>query len=134
VIWGDEIDRIVDEADGDLGILVGLVALRKTENGGPGREYGVLSLPAPTYEKQLEIAGNSLRNSEMRARKAGLRTRDALGFYTEDFLLFFSARWAPVNGATNDPHGLNRHHAANLALHARLYAAGVVKSLRDVLV
>lgn len=97
-----------------------LAALRVAENGGPGREFGVLSVPAPTYRQQAEVAANSLRNAEARFEAAYLqssegrgRARDFAGRYTDAFLRFFSGRWAPA-GAENDPRGLNAHHAQNL--------------------
>jgi hypothetical protein len=46
------------------------------------------------------------------------------GRYTDEFMRFFSGRYAPV-GAANDPGGLNRHHAGNLLrLDARRDGAG----------
>jgi hypothetical protein len=91
-----------------------LCALRIAENGGPGREFGVLSLPAKTYEAQVDIAAKSFSNSEKRYRALGKDPIDAeTGRYTEDFLRHFSARWAPI-GALNDPANLNTHHAQNI--------------------
>jgi hypothetical protein len=40
-----------------------LGALRRAENGGPGREFGVLSVPAPTYEDQVRLAAASIRRN-----------------------------------------------------------------------
>lgn len=100
-----------------------LAALRLAENGGPGREFGVLSEPAPTFQDQATIAARSLHNSEGRYREAtGLEPRDDAGRYTDAFLRFFSQRWAPV-GADNDPRGLNAYHVGNLVAH---YAASGV--------
>jgi hypothetical protein len=94
-----------------------LAALRLAENGGPGREYGVLSVPAPTYQEQLDVAARSFKNSEARYREAtGLPARDDAGRYTDGFLRFFSARWAPL-GADNDPRGLDEYHAGNLVAY-----------------
>lgn len=91
-----------------------LTALRKIENGGPGREFGVLSVPAPTYEAQARVAAESVRRSRERFEATGASAVDpATGRYTEAFVRFFSSRYAPV-GASNDPAGLNRHHAGNL--------------------
>jgi hypothetical protein len=96
-----------------------LAALRRAENGGPGREFGVLSVPAPSLDDQARVAANSIRNAAARfERQGGLAVDPATGRYTDEFLRFFSARYAPV-GADNDPGGLNRHHARNLQ---RLYA------------
>jgi len=94
--------------------VAALIALRATENGGPGREFGVLSVPAPTYGDQLLVAARSFRHSEDRyEQQTGKGARDETGHYTEAFLRFFSARWAPI-GAENDPDNLNSHHANNL--------------------
>ncbi|HTX55355.1 MAG TPA: hypothetical protein VMD08_18275 [Candidatus Baltobacteraceae bacterium] len=91
-----------------------LVALRRTENGGPGREFGVLSVKAPDLDSQARVAANSVRHSVQRFEQTGGQAIDPqTGQYTEAFLRYFSARYAPV-GANNDPSGLNRYHAANL--------------------
>ena len=98
-----------------------LCALRIAENGGPGREFGVLSIPAKTYEAQVDVAARSFRNSETRYHNAKDKpSRGEDGRYTEDFLRFFSARWAPI-GAENDPHALNAHHAPNLIEYYSLF-------------
>lgn len=98
-----------------------LAALRRTENGGPGREFGVLSVHAPGLEEQARAAANTIRNTAARFQRLGDEAVDPTsGRYTEAFLRFFSARYAPV-GAPNDPNGLNRFHAANLiAVYRRM--------------
>jgi hypothetical protein len=96
-----------------------LRALRRAENGGPGREFGVLSVPAPTYGAQARVAAESIRRSAERFERTGRSAVDpTTGRYTTGFIEFFSRRYAPV-GAANDPTGLNRYHARNLI---RLYA------------
>ncbi len=91
-----------------------LVALRRAENGGPGREFGVLSVKAPDLDSQARVAANTVRNSVERFEQTGGQAIDPQsGQYTDAFLRYFSARYAPV-GASNDPSGLNRYHAANL--------------------
>lgn len=94
-----------------------LEALRRAENGGPGREFGVLSVPAPTYEDQARVAAETIRKNAERFERAGGTAIDAAGRYTEEFIRFFSSRYAPI-GAANDPTRLNRHHAQHLI---RLY-------------
>jgi len=81
-----------------------LLALRAAENGGPGREYGVLSIPAPTQEQQARIAARSIKANKRRWEAAGGPV---------DFVSFMGSRWAPV-GAENDPHSLNRHWEQNV--------------------
>ena len=91
-----------------------LVALRRTENGRPGREFGVLSVAADSREAQTRVAANTVRNTIARfERDGGVAVDPATGRYSEAFLRFLSSRYAPL-GAANDPAGLNRHHAANL--------------------
>lgn len=90
-----------------------LCALRIIENGRPGRDFGVLSVQAETYEEQADIAARSFKNGERRYLDAKGMPPRAGDRYTDDFLRFFSARWAPV-GAANDPDGLNNNHASNL--------------------
>ena len=91
-----------------------LAALRQTERGGPGREFGVLSVPAPTYEAQATIAAQTIRANQRRFEAQGGVAVSPEGRYTPEFIQFFSARYAPI-GAANDPTGLNRAHARNLA-------------------
>lgn len=110
-LWEQE--KIIAVAS-DFGIdPVFLAALRIAENGGPGREYGVLSVPAPTYDDQITIAARSIKNHEGRYASAGGIVYGPDGRYTEGFIRDFSARWAPL-GVTNDPTGLNSYHAGNL--------------------
>jgi hypothetical protein len=101
-----------------------LVALRQAENGRPGREFGVLSVAADGLESQARVAATTVRNTVARFEQGGGVTLDpTTRRYTEDFLRFFSARYAPV-GAPNDPSGLNRRHAANLIALYRQASGG----------
>ena len=102
-----------------------LAAIRKAENGRPGREFGVLSVSAPTLESQARVAANTVRNTLLRyAQHGGQAVDPVTGRYTEGFLQYLSARYASV-GAANDPLGLNRNHAANLiALYRRVSSEG----------
>jgi hypothetical protein len=96
-----------------------LVALRRTEAGGPGREFGIISVSAPTYDEQLDWAARSVAAAEKRFEATGQSARDPGGRYTPEFIRSFSNRYAKV-GAPNDPKGLNRNHAPNLiALYGR---------------
>lgn len=103
------------QTGGDPALEKALTALRLAEAGGKGREFGVLSVPAPTYQKQLEIAAKSIRNAEERFReKFGRSPRERQGEFSDEFLRFFSERWAPP-----EAHPLNRRHYENLRRNYR---------------
>ena len=91
-----------------------LAAIRIAENGGPGREFGVLSESAGTYEAQCRIAALSIRNNQYRYV---LRFKewpiDGHGGLSEAFTKFMAARYAPV-GVENDPTSLNQHWPRNV--------------------
>ena len=107
----DTIMRIADEIGVDPRYLA---AIRIAENGGPGREFGVLSVSAPTYEEQARVAAISIRNNIGRYESAtGSSAIDDLGRLTQAFTEFMANRWAPV-GAENDPTSLNRYWPRNV--------------------
>src|SRR6266850_2047236 len=111
--WSDELAAMLAESRGDLACFVGLVSLRLVENGGEGREFGVIEPPAPLYAQQLHIAKHSFQNHEHRCALL-MPIRDPVtGLYRDEFLRAFSAHWAPI-GVENDPHNLNVNHAPNL--------------------
>lgn len=80
-------------------------AIRVAENGGDGRQFGVLSVPAPTYADQLREACITVRNHKALCANASLYGRRA---YTADQVAEFAKSWAPTD-AENDPGGLNAH-------------------------
>ena len=91
-----------------------LAAIRIAENGRAGREFGVLSEAADTYEAQCRIAALSVRNNQYRFVERFQRWPvDAKGGLSEEFTKFMASRWAPIN-ATNDPDGLNAHWPKNV--------------------
>lgn len=90
-----------------------LAAIRKAENGGPGREFGVLSVPAKDYYAQASIAANSIANNVERYESGTGQSARSDGRLTRDFIAFMGARWAPV-GAQNDPTGLNQNWVDNV--------------------
>lgn len=103
---------IIQETSSQAGIDPDfLAALRRVENGGSGREFGVLSVSAPTYWDQARVAAESVKKNLERYK--GHAIDPATGRYTNAFIRFFSRRYAP-EGAANDPMGLNRFHARNL--------------------
>lgn len=124
--WSDEVLTCLEVAKGDLALFLALLALRKTENGGPqqvnpkaghagqnpyiGGEFGVQTVKAETFRRQAEVAATSLRNHELRYTKDTQRpARLPQGIYAPAFLEHFSHRWAPP-----EAHTLNVFHAANL--------------------
>lgn len=104
-----------------------LIALRATENGGPGREFGVLDHDAATWDQQADMAARTIRHTIGRfARNVSAFGwwDDQHGVYTEAFLQYLSRGGVGYDGyaplrAANDPTGLNANHWPNLA---RFYA------------
>ena len=91
-----------------------LAAIRLAENGRPGRDFGVLSENADTYEAQCRIAALSIRNNIYRfcVRFKEWPT-NAQGELSDAFTKFMGSRWAPI-GVENDPTNLNRHWPKNV--------------------
>ena len=92
-----------------------LAAIRLAENGRPGREFGVLSEAADTYESQARICALSIRNNTYRF---AVKTKEwpidkATGQLSRGFVEFMALRWAPV-GTSNDPDRLNVHWPGNV--------------------
>ena len=113
----DMILRIAREAGVDARLLA---AVRLAENGGPGREFGVLSPSTPTYEEQGRVAAETIRNVIDRYQLSnGHNPVGADGRLTIDFLRYFSRGgpgylgYAPI-GARNDATNLNAHHFRNV--------------------
>lgn len=120
-ISNEELDLFLMYAEGNIAVLFLLIAIRMTEQGGPGREMGVLDKKANTLEKQVHWARNTILSKEKTyAGKEGGRARHpTTGLFTDDFLVFFSGKYAPL-GADNDPTGLNKNHLKNLRFfHSR---------------
>ena len=98
-----------------------LRALRRTENGGEGRQFGVLAVPAPTWTEQATVAARTIRHTLGRYWEFVKRDPwdEALAGYSHDFLRYFSTGgpgwpgYAPL-GAENDPRDLNANHLTNL--------------------
>ena len=91
-----------------------LAAIRIAENGRAGREFGVLSEAADTYDAQCRIAALSIRNNTYRyVSRFREWPVDAQGGLSEAFTKFMAARWAPV-GTDNDPTNLNQHWPKNV--------------------
>ena len=99
-----------------------VAAIRVAENGNPGREFGVLSTPAPTYADQLRITCETVAhrltlfagNAHARIGKVSVQSRA--------FVDWFAQIWAP-GGASNDPTDLNANWASNVLMLQNRFAA-----------
>ena len=91
-----------------------LAAIRMAENGGPGREFGVLSQEANTYDLQCKLAALSIRNNLFRFVTDNSNMWPTVNDrYSNVFIAYMGRRWAPV-GARNDPNGLNKNWIVNV--------------------
>jgi len=93
-----------------------LAALRKTENGGAGKEMGILGYETKNFRDQVRLAARTIQNNEKRFSKV-FNNKPVVkvgGKYTAEFLVAFSSRYAP-EGVANDPGNLNSNHVKNLA-------------------
>lgn len=106
-----------------------IMAIRRAEHGGPGREFGVVSEPAPSYALQLAVCCESVRNALTgypgnplcRSVRTTLISRV---IYTTAFLSYFTDRYCPIN-ADNDPTNLNRNYSHNVrAIYHDLISLG----------
>lgn len=123
----------------DAGILR---ALAQVENGptvqgleGPTKGLGVVSVPAPTFGEQADVAGRTTSNTLTKYRRALGKEPMDQGKYTEDFLRYFSRGgpgypgYAPL-GARNDPTNLNENHLRRLLEHYQPDTG--IRSLNDL--
>lgn len=114
--WKTELPKIVATA-GDYRLdPMFIAAIRHTENGAPGKEFGVLSIEAPTYDDQLdECCASVAHRLEQFAHNPLYRFfigEHSTIRYTFEFVHWFASIWAP-GGASNDPHGLNANWVLN---------------------
>ncbi len=91
-----------------------LFALRKTENGGAGLEFGIKSVEAKDYINQLNMAARSIRNSMTRFRnqfpESEIYHDGQAPKLSLKFLAFFSTRYSPPGEG-----GVNVNHLPNMA-------------------
>lgn len=95
-----------------------VAAVRKAENGGPGREFGVVSRSAPSYEEQCATTAKTIRNQLVLFNRNPLVKQNSRGgvgrlCYSMNFIAAFQKVWAPV-GVDNDPHNLNSNWYTNV--------------------
>lgn len=79
-------------------------AIRKAENGGHGKEYGILNAKANTEELQLRWCLATCWKNWLRWQKTDMET---------PYLVFLANRYAPI-GADNDPDNLNINWLPNV--------------------
>ena len=96
-------DNIPDESlRKDFTILVN--AIRKVENGGHGREYGIMDKRASTPDLQRRWCAATCWKNWLRWQKTDQK---------KPYLVFLRDRYAPI-GAENDPENLNENWLPNL--------------------
>lgn len=94
-----------------------IATIRKVENGPPGKEFGVLVEGIDSYEKQLDVTCNSVRNEVIRAHPDKVFALKVFEShtrlcYTAIFIGAFQKRWCP-EGVANDPDNLNKNWLGN---------------------
>lgn len=101
-----------------------LKAIRQAENGAPGREFGVLSVPAPTYAEQLEICARTVAH-RLAAFPGNPLQKNAFNriVYTPSWIAYFAHIWAP-EGVDNDPHHLNSFWCSNVIDFYKKFVGG----------
>ena len=86
-----------------------VAAIRYAENGGAGKEYGILSKRVgPTYRSQAGWCAATVQKNWDRYLTAGGDSSDI-----NAYIKYLGARYCPV-GADNDPGGLNVHWVTNV--------------------
>lgn len=97
-----------------------IAAIRMAENGGPGKQYGILGIGAATLESQLHSAVVTIQHFlSAYSTDTGYSPTGYDGRYTEDFIYYVAnggpshGGWAPI-GASNDPNHLNENWLSNV--------------------
>ena len=115
--WSVELPQIKQQAAKHGVDWAFVAAIRQTENGSAGREFGVLDVVSSSYEEQLEVTCATVAH-RLETYPANPITRcyspnkHSRVRYTQSFITYFSSIWSPV-GATNDPSGLNKNWLKN---------------------
>jgi hypothetical protein len=86
-----------------------LLAIRRAENGKPGREFGILSKTARTLDAQAANCACTIRNQH---RRSGLAKVD------DKYIQSLAGRYCPV-GCDND-NGTNRFWIKNVTYYYKL--------------
>lgn len=110
--------NIRPELQAELAPIV--AAIRYAENGGKGREYGILHPRVkPTYRSQAGWCAATVQKNYDR----WLKVR---GEADCDFIPFLGHKYCPI-GADNDPDGLNEHWIHNVYHYARKIIKGEIQ-------
>lgn len=101
-------------------------AIRWAENGGEGKQFGILTVSAPTFTDQCRVYCNTIARYiaeyptnplqyvvHPRIENSPLYVSRRV-LYTTAFIEYVSHRYAPV-GAGNDPQGLNNNWINNVS-------------------
>ena len=99
-----------------------IAAIRKTENGGPGREFGVLSTPAPTYADQLRVCCVTVAHRMSLYRGTANDRVGKVSIMSREFVRWFAQLWAPAE-VENDPTNLNANWYTNCMAEQERFAA-----------
>ena len=115
--WATEWPAIVNAARAKFVDARFVRAIREQENGAPGKEFGVLSVPAPDYDSQLSICCTTVAHLSYRFDTVDPPVLDyepGVGaYYATAFIAYFGGVWAPMK-APNDPGGLNANWINNV--------------------
>lgn len=91
-----------------------LMAIRHTENGSDGKQYGVLSVSAPTYAEQLHIACKTVLH-----RLSGylgnplITTPTGILRVSDNWVAYFASIWAPIGVSNDSKYNVNRFWVTN---------------------
>lgn len=90
-----------------------LMAIRTAEGGGDGKQYGVLSVSAPTYAEQLHMAAVTVVHRLASYPGNPLTTTpDKQLVVSPNWVAYFASIWSPV-GVANDSTNLNANWPKN---------------------
>ena len=71
------------------------------------KPFGILSVPCDGYDDCRKVCLNTVRNNRVRYKKWGYKKHPT-------YLAFLASRYAPTEGATNDPNNLNKNWLKNV--------------------
>ena len=99
--WATESPLIEQGAD-DYNVDPAFIkSIREQEAGGDGRQFGVLSVPAPTYDDQLRITCITVSH-RLASYSGNPLTRGPVSrrlVYSPDWIKYFANIWAPVTAS-----------------------------------